>query len=175
MVFSRFYPKATHLPSIFRLASIWSCKAASKSEAPLIKVALIKKFSRICYTSFKIFSKDWGFLFEQLHIIKLNSEPLTLRRPCSSRLRPNKKMLCWKTFNKAKLFTHILIRLTLPMIIVCSYCPCRFRCPRSDRSSTTHNADRGGCWGVHSKVRVRSRRSCTSATSQGTISSNLGP
>ena len=29
-----FTPKATDLPSIFCLASIWSCKAASKSEAP---------------------------------------------------------------------------------------------------------------------------------------------
>ena len=36
-----FTPKATDLPSNFCLASIWSCKAASKSEAP--KSTLIYK------------------------------------------------------------------------------------------------------------------------------------
>ena len=29
-----FGPKVTDLPSVFHLTSIWSCKAASKSEAP---------------------------------------------------------------------------------------------------------------------------------------------
>ena len=45
-------------------------------------------------------------------MIKLISEPLSLRQPCSSRLRPNKKCLiscfwgkiCWKTLDKEKLF-----------------------------------------------------------------------
>ena len=36
-----FCPKVTDLPSVFHLTSIWSCKAASKSEA--VKSTLLNK------------------------------------------------------------------------------------------------------------------------------------
>ena len=83
-----FRPKVTDQPRIFCLASIWSCTAASKSEAPkstlLYKSCSNKKNPRGFVTeTFKTgITNPRGFFdLSNFYFIKLISEPLTLSLP----------------------------------------------------------------------------------------------
>ena len=112
-----FTPKATDLPSIFRFASIWSCKAASKSEA-LKSTLLYKSCSNqkiladfiIPILKVSVTNPQGLFDLSNFYISKLISEPLTLRPPCSSRLRPNKKCLVDQLLFAVKSVEKHLIR-----------------------------------------------------------------
>ena len=120
MFFNRFYLQSNWSTKLFVFGLNLELQEASKSEAPKIKF-IISKLLRsknpggFVTETFKtgITNPQGFFDLSNFYLIKLNSEPLTLRPPCSSRLRSNEKFLvdqlpwgqiCWKTFNKEKLF-----------------------------------------------------------------------
>ena len=107
-----FTPKATDLPSIFCLASIWSCKAASKSEAPkstlLYQSCSNKKIlaDLMCVfdlwiwfadTSFKSLSYKSAriFLFDQLLYSKVDFGASDFEAALQLQTEAKQKMLGW--------------------------------------------------------------------------------